>query len=53
MLGASLGSETAVAVCVGFLFLSPRTVPNMSAFRPDYLFQTVIGVWEATPVDRV
>ena len=29
-----------------FFNSSPRTVPNMSAHRPDYLFQTVIGVWE-------
>ena len=26
---------------------------NMSAYRPDYLFQTVIGVWEVIPVDCV
>ena len=35
------------------LILSPRTVPNASTYRPDYLFQIVIGVWEVTPVDRV
>ena len=28
--------------CVGFLIVSPRTVPNVSAYRPDYLFHTVI-----------
>ena len=25
--------------------LSPRTVPKVSVYRPDYLFRTVIGVW--------
>ena len=35
------------------LILSSRTVPNVSTYRPDYLFQIVIGVWEVTPVDRV
>ena len=43
VLGASLESD-----CRGslywFLILSPRTVPNVSAHRPDYLFQIVIGV---------
>ena len=27
------------------LILSPRTVPKVSAYRPDYRFKTVIGVW--------
>ena len=31
------------------LILSPRTVPKASAYRPDYLFQTVIGVWRGQP----
>ena len=26
--------------------ISPRNVPKVSVYRPDYLFQTVIGVWE-------
>ena len=30
-------------------YLRPRTVPNVSAYRPDYLFQTVIGVWGGHP----
>ena len=28
-------------------------MPNMFAYRPDYVFQTVIGVWEVTSVDRI
>ena len=28
---------------------NPRTVPNVSAYRPNYLFQTMIGVWEGHP----
>ena len=31
------------------LILSPRTVPKVTAYRPDYLFQTVIGVWGGHP----
>ena len=31
------------------LILSPRTVPKVPAYRPDYLFQTVIGVWGGHP----
>ena len=31
------------------LILSPRTVPKVSAYRPDYLFQTVIDVWGGHP----
>ena len=34
---------------LAFLFLSPRTVPNVSAYRPDYLFQTVIGILGGHP----
>ena len=49
MLGASLESD-----CRGslswLLILSPRTVPNVSAYRPDYLFQTVTGVWGGHPI---
>ena len=26
------------------LILSPKTVPNVSAYRPDYLFQEKLGV---------
>ena len=31
------------------LILSPRTVSKGSAYRPDYLFQTVIGFWGGHP----
>ena len=31
------------------LILSPRTVPKVSAYRSDYLFRTVIGVWGGHP----
>ena len=30
-----------------------RTVPNVSVYRLDYLFRTVIGVGEVTPIGRV
>ena len=52
MLGASQESD-AGEVCVGFLILSPRTGSNMPAYRPDYLFETVIDVWEVIPLVRV
>ena len=29
--------------------LGPRTVPNVSAYRPDYLFRSVTGVWVSHP----
>ena len=29
---------------LAFKILSPKTEPNMSAYRPDYLFQAVLGV---------
>ena len=35
------------------LILSPKTVPNVSAYRPDFLFQ---GNWvfrEVTPVNHI
>ena len=35
------------------LILSLRTVPKVSAYRPDCLFLTVVGVWGVTPIDRV
>ena len=31
-------------VCVGLLILSPKTVPNVSVYRPDSLFQEQLGV---------
>ena len=34
---------------LAFLFLSPKTVPNVSAYRPDCLFQTVTDVLEGNP----
>ena len=52
MLEASL-EQTIVAVCVGFLISTPRTGPNVSAYRPVYLFLTVIDVWKVIPLDRV
>ena len=41
------------AVHDGFLILSLKTWPKVSAYGPDYLFQTVLGVWEITPLNRV
>ena len=31
------------------LILSPRTVPKVSAYRPDFPLWTVIGVWGGHP----
>ena len=52
MLGASLESACQGSLC-WLLILSPRTVASVSAYRPDYLFQTVIGIWRGHPADRV
>ena len=46
---ASLESDCRGSPC--FLILSPG--PNLSAGRPDYLFKTVIGIWEVIPLDCV
>ena len=45
MLGASK-SDCRGSPC-WLLILSPRTVPNMSAYRPDYLFHAAIAVRES------
>ena len=37
--GASQERQTSRVVCVGVLILSPKTVPNMSMYKPDSLFQ--------------
>ena len=52
MLVASLELDCWGTSCWPFI-PSPRTGPNVSAFRPDYLFHTVIGVWEVIPSERV
>ena len=44
----SLESDCRGSLC-WLLILSPRTVPNVSTYSPDYLFQTVIGVWGGHP----
>ena len=31
------------------LILSPKIVPNVSAYRPDYLFQEKLGVQRSYP----
>ena len=49
MLGTSLESDCRDSLCWLFNSVSPRTVPNLSAYRPDYLFQTVIGVLGGHP----
>ena len=43
MLGASLESDYQGSLC-WLLIRSPRTVPNVSAYRPDDVFQTVTDV---------
>ena len=38
---------------VAFNFIVLRLCQNVSAYRPDCLFQTVTGFWEVTPVNHV
>ena len=38
---------------VAFNFVVRRLCQNVSAHRPDCLFQTVTGFWEVTPVNHV
>ena len=38
---------------VAFNFVVRRLCQNVSTYRPDCLFQTVIGFWEVTPVNHV
>ena len=38
---------------VAFKFRVRRLCQNVSVSRPDYLFQTVTGFWEVTPVNHV
>ena len=35
--------EKGRVVCVGLLILSPKTVTNISVYRPDSLFQEQLG----------
>ena len=42
--GASQQRQTSRVVCVGLLILSPNTVPNVSVYRLDSLFQEQLGV---------
>ena len=47
--GASQERQTSRVVCVGLLTLCPKTVPNVSVYRPDYLFQEQLGVSRSYP----
>ena len=38
---------------VAFNFVVHRLCQNVSAYRPDCLFQTVTSFWEVTPVNHV
>ena len=38
---------------VAFNLIVRRLCQNVSASRPDCLFQTVTGFWEVTPVNHV
>ena len=38
---------------VAFNLIVGRLCQNVSAYRPDCLFQTVTGFWEVTPVNHV
>ena len=42
--GESQEGQTSRVVCVGLLILSPKTVPNVSVYRPDSLFHEQLGV---------
>ena len=42
--GASQERQTDRVVCVGLLILSPKTMPNVSVYGPDSLFQEELGV---------
>ena len=41
--------QTIRVVCVGLPFLGPKTVPNMSVYRSDSLFQEQLGVQRSNP----
>ena len=41
------GDQTTKAACTGFFVPSPRTLLNMSEYRPDYQFFAVIAVRES------
>ena len=38
-----------ILLCWLLILLSVKTVSNMPAYRPDYLFRTVTGVLEGDP----
>ena len=40
-------------VCVGFLILSPKTVPNVSVYRPDSPVSGAIGCLEKLPLQVI
>ena len=42
--GISLPEQSDLAI-----ILSPRTVPNVSVYRLDYLLRSVTGVWTGDP----
>ena len=48
-IGSSLPDKSSRVVCVGLLNLSPETVPNVSVYRPDSLFQEQLGVQRSYP----
>ena len=41
---ASQERQIGRVVCVGLSILSPKTVPNVSVYRPNALFQEQLGV---------
>ena len=43
------GIRLPVQPALAFLILSPETVPNVSAYKLDYLFQAVMGVLGGHP----
>ena len=49
---ASLAMDCLGSPCWLFI-LSPRTWPNVFAYRPDYMFLAVIGISEVIPLNCV
>ena len=48
-----LRGQIAGAIYSGFGFVVRRLCQNVSAYRPDCLFETVTSFWEVTPVNHV
>ena len=47
--GASQERQTSRVVYVGLLILSPKTVPDVSVYKPDSLFQEQLSIYRSYP----